>query len=278
MQQQEQQYQQQEQQYQPQQNQEPQSKEEQITHLFLTFVTNLIKKGGSAMIHLLGDFFGVNVENKEPDQLIDEFNARLRDPEMQLKLLQMIQGLVQVVSPALKEAINEAIQIFGDMLAKMGQQAIKVGVDVAETAPIVGEVIAGVKAVFDIARAFIAGTSAMANTATVGFNTASKIKEGLDKPFPQIPEPKFNPEFNLEQQQPEQQQQQPQYLQQGGKKQYQKLKKIQENTLNRISNAVQEFNGTRKANKKRGSKMRMPKMNANSTRSRRNKLSRKLRR
>ena len=190
----------------------------------------------------------------------------------------MVQGLIQVVSPALKKVIDEAVKIFGDMLAKMGQQAIKVGVDVAETAPVVGEVIAGVKAVFDIARAFIAGTSAMANTATVGLNAVSEIKEGLDKPFPQIHEPEFNPEFNLEQQQQQQQQQQPQYMQLGGKKQYQKLKKMQENTLNRISNAVQEFNGTRKAHKKRGSKMRIPKMNTNSTRSRRNKASRKLRR
>jgi hypothetical protein len=229
------------------------------------------------MIHLLGDFFGVSVENQDPDQLIDEFNARLRDPEMQLKLLQMVQRLIQVVSPALKKVIDEAVKIFGDMLAKMGQQAIKVGVDVAETAPIGGEIIAGVKAVFDIARAFIAGTSAVANVASVGFNAVSEIKEGLDKPYPQIHEPEFNPEFNLEHQQ-QQQQHQPQYMQLGGKKQYQKLKKMQENTLNRISNAVQEFNGTRKAHKKRGSKMRIPKMNTNSTRSRRNKGSRKLRR
>ena len=71
------------------QDQYPQSKEEQITQLFFTFVTNLVKKGGSAMIHLLGDFLGVSVDNQDPDQLIDEFNARLRDPEMQLKLLQM---------------------------------------------------------------------------------------------------------------------------------------------------------------------------------------------
>ena len=235
------------------QHQDPpeEDKQEQLTQIFFTLVTNLVKKGGSAMIHLLGDFFQVSVDNTDPDELIDEFNAKIRDPEMQLKMLQFVQGINYAVSPALQEAINDAVRIFGDMLSKMAQQMVKVGTDVVETAPVVGEVVAGVKAIFDIARAVIAGVSATANTVTLGFNTANKIKHRLDNisemdyphPLQQISHMQSGYE------QGQQQQLQPQYI--GGKRltnEYKKMKKYQTNTIKRIAKAYEEYNGTRKKN------------------------------
>ena len=245
---------------QPQQfKQEPdelEDKQEQLTQMFFTLVTNLVKKGGSAMIHLLGDFFQVSVDNTDPDALIDEFNAKLRDPEMQLKLLQFVQGIDYAVSPALQEAIDEAVHIFGDTMTKMAQQLIKVGTDVVETAPVVGEVVAGVKAIFDVARAAIAGVSATANTVTLGFNTVDKIKHNLDNisemKYPEIKYPAMSYPHLMQQPQqqyPQQQQQQQQQI--GGKRlvnEYKKMKKCQTSTIKRIAKAYDDYHGTRKKN------------------------------
>lgn len=246
------------------QQQHPQINTEQLKQMFYTLTSNLVKKGGSKMIYLLGDFFGVSVENEDPETIIDQFNAKLKNPQMQLKLLIMVQSIIEVVNPALRVAIKEAVQIFGVMLQQMSQQAIKVGIDVSETTPIVGELIAGVKAIFDVARAAIAGVQATANLSTVGFNAANQINQGFKDKAQQ-----FNEKMqSLNSVEPSNRPINPPIY--GGKK-FNNLKKLQSNSMNRISNALKEFYGTRR--KKRGT--RIQKNNLTVTRSKRVKKTRK---
>lgn len=245
------------------QQQHSQINSEQLKQMFYTLTSNLVKKGGSKMIYLLGDFFGVSVENEDPETIIDQFNAKLQNPQMQLKLLIMVQSIIEVVNPALRVAIQEAVQIFGQMIQQMSQQAIKVGIDVSETTPIVGELIAGVKAIFDVARAAIAGVQATANLSTVGFNAANQINQGFKDKAQQ-----FNEKMqNLNSAEPFSPSNRPIY---GGKK-INNLKKLQHNSMTRVSNALKEFYGTRR--KRRST--RIQKNNSTSTRSKRSKKTRK---
>lgn len=212
-----------------------------LSNIFLILVTNLVKKGGSAMIHLLGRFFGVSVDNVDPDQIIDEFSAKLKDPDTQARFLEMIRQLMVVVSPALKEAIQQSVEIFQDALEKFFKSGILAAESAFGSLPVIGEMEEVVLTMLNTGRAIMAGINAVTNTATVGFNTVQNIKQGLSEPIP-IP------------------------TQVGGKK-IQGLKKLQTNSLKRISNAVREFQRTRRKNK-RISKMRIPKLNTTRSRKR----------
>lgn len=227
------------------------SSNDKLGGMFYIFISNLIEKGSSTLIHLLGWGLNVNVDTKDPDVLIDRLKEKLGDPKMQEKLLQLIQGLIVTTEPALKAASAEITQLIGDTIEKMSQQGIKVGWDIAGTIPVAGELIEGVKAMLDVFKAGVVGVEAAAKTSTLASETLKEVEEKIEEKAPLEPSLKNS---GLR----------------GGKnveKQYKSLKKIQLNTINRVSNAFQDFYGTRK--RRRGTKTRVPKINNNKTRSRR---------
>lgn len=238
---------------------------DELSSTFLMLVTNLVRKGGSAMIHLLGKFFGVSVDNVDPDQIIDEFNAKLQNPETQQKFLFMIQQLIDTTSPAIREAIQQSVEIFQEALEKFFRAGILAGESAVGSIPVIGEMEEAVLTMLNLGRAIMAGVNAATNTATVGINAAHNIKQGFDQNMQKIQEMQnvSQQPFNTGR---------PYTGQKGGKK-IQGLKKLQTNSLNRISNAVQEFQGTRKRRKLRGTKVRIPKLNT--TKSKRFKKTRK---
>lgn len=260
------------------------SKKEQVTQMFSTFVTNLAEKGETGIIKKLGDTLGVSVDTSNPDKLIDEFNSKLRNPEEQLKLLEMVQGIDVVAEPALKAAIDDTIKIFEDTSEKLGKQAIKVGVDVSETLPVVGEVIAGTKALLDVSRAGIAAADAVAEETNTAVKTVEEIKKNIQEkgeqlsalpskiqPNISIPTTNFRPNIqmptNLSMPTTTNIRQNIQIptskdvVSQIGGKKYKTLKKMQINAMKRISEAFQDFNGTRKKQKGKRTKTRIPKLN-----------------
>jgi len=224
---------------------------DKLSGMFYIFISNLIEKGSSTLIHLLGWGLNVNVDTEDPDILIDRFKEKLSDPKTQEKLLQLIQGLIVTTEPALKEASAEITQLLGDTIEKMSQQGIKVGWDIAGTIPVAGELIEGVKAMLDVFKAGVVGVEAAAKTSTLASETLKDVEEKIEEKAP------LEPSFKNS-------------VLRGGKnaeKQYKCLKKIQLNTINRVSNAFQDFYGTRK--RRKGTKTRIPRMNNNKTRTRR---------
>lgn len=217
--------------------------------MFYIFISNLIEKGSSTLIHLLGWGLDVNVDTEDPGALIDRFKDKLSDPKMQEKLLQLIQGLIVTTEPALKAASAEIIALMGDTIERMSQQGIKIGWDIAGTIPVAGELIEGVKAMLDVFKAGVVGVEAAAKTSTLASETLKDVEEKIEEKAPMsLKNSGLRGGKNVE-------------------KQYKSLKKIQLNTMNRVSNAFQEFYGTRK--RRRGTKTRVPKINNNKTRSRR---------
>lgn len=230
---------------------------DKLDGMFYIFISNLVEKGSSTLIHLLGWGLDVNVDTEDPDALIDRFKEKLSDPKMQEKLLQLIQGLIVTTEPALKAASAEIIALMGDTIERMEQQGIKVGWDIAGTIPVAGELIEGVKAMLDVFKAGVIGVEAAAKTSTLASETLKDVEEKIEEKAPLEPSSK-NPGLR------------------GGKiveKQYNSLKKIQLNTINRVSNAFKDFYGTRK--RRKGTKTRIPKMNNAKTKTRRYNYTRK---
>jgi uncharacterized protein (DUF697 family) len=232
----------------------------ELSNIFLTFVTNLIRKGGSTMIHLLGDFFGVSVDNVDPNQIIDEFNEKLQDPETREKFLIMMSRLIEVVSPPLKEAIQQASQIFGTALQTFLDKGMQATVNSVGAIPILGEAVEALRTMLNIVSMILGGANGVVQTARLGINTAKTVRSGLQENAQEMQDMSNIARTTY-----------PAYSG-GAEKKIKKIKKLQTNSLNRISNAVQEFQGTKKR-KHRGTKVRIPKLNT--TKSNRFKKTRK---
>lgn len=232
----------------------------ELSNMFLTLVTNLVRKGGSTMIHLLGDFFGVSVDNVDPNQIIDEFNEKLQDPETQQRFLIMMSRLIEVVSPPLKEAIEQASQIFGTALQTFIDKGMQATVNSVGAIPILGEAVEALRTMLNIVSMILGGAKGVAQTARLGINTAKTVRSGLQE--------------NAQEMQDMSDRARNPYPTYGGgaEKKLKNMKKLQTNSLNRISNAVQEFQGT-KRRKHHGTKVRIPKINT--TKSNRFKKTRK---
>ena len=227
------------------------SKDVKLQDEFLTLIENLAEKGEDNAIHLLGNTLGVSVENKTPDQLVDEFNAAANNPETRKKLLQMTEGLIAISKKPLEEATTEAATLIGNTVDKEGKQAIKVGWDLAGSIPLAGEAIEAVKTVLDTFRAGEVAVDAAAQGVTVASTPVKEIENALTHPGVPVNTP---------------------ILSRGGgaatEKQYNQYKKLQLNAANRLSQSFQGFYGTRK--RRKGSKKRGPKIHMK-TRTRRTK-------
>ena len=229
----------------------------ELSNMFLTLVTNLVRKGGSTMIHLLGDFFGVSVDNVDPNQIIDEFNKKLQDPETQQRFLIMMSRLIEVVSPPLKEAIQQASQIFGTALQTFLDKGMQAAVNSVGAIPILGEAVEALRTMLNIVSMILGGANGVAQTARLGINTAKTVRSGLQENAQEMQDLSNSATPPMDG---------------GAEKKLKNMKKMQTNSLNRISNAVQEFQGT-KRRKYRGTKVRIPKLNT--TKSNRFKKTRK---
>jgi len=220
------------------QNQDPLG---EITNMFFTLLKNLLQKGGRTMLELIGGFLGVSVDTDDPDQLMDEFNKKLSDPETQLKFLIFIKGLILVVTPPLQLAISESVTIFSEMFEKFANNAVQIGLNLIGTVPGIGEVLEAIRAFLNGVRMVIAGANAAVRVGEVGFQTINDVTsniQNLDKATMTLLDASETAKI---------QEQNQKALQQGGlrtsRKHFQKLKRLQMNTVNRITHALKKFRG-----------------------------------
>jgi hypothetical protein len=213
---------------------------------FDNLISNLEKKGEVEAIELLQKITGAN--NPDPQQILEKLYIESKDPAEQQKLLETVENIVNAAEPALNEVTNETTQIVGDAADKIGKKGISVGWDIVGTLPVVGELSEGLKTFLDVTRAAETAADAAANVVKTDANAVKSVESNLKNPNPIV-----------------QQEAGGKKAQRNMGKKINNLKKIQSNSLNRIANAVKEFQGTRKR-KNRGTKSKMPLLKMNSTR------------
>jgi hypothetical protein len=220
------------------------SNTDELKQQFLNLITNLARAGESNAINFLGRMLNVPVTTIAPNQLIDAFNKALNNPEEQAKALQTVKELFYVLTPALKEASQQSAQIFGDTLQKFSSQGMSAAANIIGMLPVIGEGEEALRVIKNFIDAGETGAAAAASLSKIGADTASKISEQVKNVqnmtnvgvqnvgqsfYDAIPNKPI----------------------QGGKR-FNQYKKLQTNSLNRISNALKQFHGSRK--KKRGTK------------------------
>ena len=89
--------------------------------------------------------------------------------------------IVEAAKPAAKKAFYNAIEIMTEASTKMGQSAVKVGLDVAGIVPVVGEIIEGVRVVDDVVKAAQASIIAAADMVETGSDAVADSLENYKK-------------------------------------------------------------------------------------------------
>jgi hypothetical protein len=232
----------------------------EIKQQFMNLITNLVHAGESNAIGFLGGMLNVPVNAIAPNQLIDAFNQALNNPEEQAKALQTVKELFYVLTPALKEASQQSAQIFGDTLQKFSSEGMSATANIIGMLPVIGEGEEALRVIKNFIDAGLIGADTAARLSKIGADTASKISEQIKNVQNLTNAGVGQSIYNAIPNKPIQ----------GGKK-FNQYKKLQTNSLNRISHVLKEFRGTRR--KKRGTKSRSQKQN--STRSKRFKKTRR---
>jgi hypothetical protein len=220
---------------------------DELKQKFMNLIENLVRGGESNAILFLGRILNVPVNSIAPNQLIDAFNKALNNPEEQAKALQTVKELFYVLTPAIKEASQQSAEIFGDTLQKFSSQGMSAAANIIGMLPVIGESEEALRVIKNFIDAGETGAAAAARLSKIGADTANKISEqvknvqnisnvGVQKLssagqsfYDAIPNKPI----------------------QGGKR-FNQYKKLQTNSLNRISNALKQFQSTRR--KKRGTK------------------------
>ena len=119
---------------------------------------------------------------------LTEINEILKDPATQEKIGELVKILrekgeiiVEAAKPAAKKAFYNAIEIMTEASTKMGQSAVKVGLDVAGIVPVVGEIIEGVRVVDDVVKAAQASIIAAADMVETGSDAVADSLENYKK-------------------------------------------------------------------------------------------------
>uniref|UniRef100_A0A6C0BAI0 Uncharacterized protein n=1 Tax=viral metagenome TaxID=1070528 RepID=A0A6C0BAI0_9ZZZZ len=245
-------------------NQATQSlKDAKLKTEFSTLIGNLAEKGEDKAIHLLGNTLGVSVEGKTPDQLIDDLNAAVENPETQQKVLEFTDNLIKISKKPLEEASTEAAVLFGNTVDEEGKQAVKVIWDLAGAIPVVGEGVELFKTGKDIIDTGINLVQSGESAIKIANEPVEKVEQEInDAAAAQVAQ-----ELTTTSNTPILSQNR---LRGGAptEKQYNQYKKLQLNAANRLSQSFQGFYGTRK--RRKGSRKRGPKIHVK-TRTRRTK-------
>jgi len=235
---------------------------DELKQKFMNLITNLARAGESNAILFLGRILNVPVNSIAPNQLIDSFNNALNNPEEQEKALQTVKELFYVLTPAIKEASQQSAEIFGDTLQKFSSQGLSAAANIIGMLPVIGESEEALRVIKNFIDAGETGVAAAARLSKIGADTANKISEQV-KNVQNIGVQKLSSAgqsfYDAIPNKPIQ----------GGKR-FNQYKKLQTNSLNRISNALKQFHGSRK--KKRGTKHPQK---SNGTRSKRFKKTRR---
>jgi hypothetical protein len=143
-------------------------------------------------IEHLGILLGVDLSNTQSiNEKLNQIKIALADPKNKEKVKEIVSEAAKVgavaiesASPFIKPLVDKTVELGSDALTKMGEAAVKIGLNTAEEIPGVGVVIGTVRSLSNAGEAFAAATNAASEVVTTtsdSINAATKNFERLMK-------------------------------------------------------------------------------------------------
>ena len=140
----------------------------------------------------VGNLLGVDLsDSQNTGEKLEEIKTALSDPKNKEKVKEIISEaadvgavVVEAASPFIKPLVEKSIDVGSVALSKMGESAVKIGLNTAEEIPGVGVLIGTVRSLSNAGEAVMAATNAAGEVVTASsdsINAATKNFERLIK-------------------------------------------------------------------------------------------------
>lgn len=167
-----------------------QQEQEQKNHSHIVQdALNVSKELTANFIQNVGNKLGININNPTQfNQIVDNINHTLTNPETKAKMKEMIansaqtgKDLMTAASPFLEPLIQKAIEETTKASSKIGESAVKIGLNTAEEIPGVGVVIGTVRSLSNAGEAITAATNAISEITTAYADTANATAKNWER-------------------------------------------------------------------------------------------------
>jgi len=132
----------------------------------------------SSAINSISKIVGVDITNKTAvNNSLDKIYQELKDPEIRSKITKILNES----QPIINDFVKTASMAVEESVGKVGENAIKIGLNVAEEVPGLGVVIGTIRSADNLVQAGEAAVNAGSQIITKGSDAVNQISQNIDK-------------------------------------------------------------------------------------------------
>jgi hypothetical protein len=140
-------------------------------------------------IERMGTLLGVDLSNSQNvNEKLTQIKIALADPKNKEKVKEIVSEAAKVgalaleaASPFIQPLVNKSIAVGSEAMSKMGEAAVKIGLNTAEEIPGVGVVIGTVRSLSNAGEAFAAASSAASEVVTASSDTINAATKNFER-------------------------------------------------------------------------------------------------
>ena len=140
-------------------------------------------------IENLGILLGVDLSNSQSiNEKLTQIKIALADPKNKEKVKEIVSEAAKVgavaieaASPFIKPLVDKTVELGSDALSKMGEAAVKIGLNTAEEIPGVGVVIGTVRSLSNASEALLATSNSVSEIVTASSDTINAATKNFER-------------------------------------------------------------------------------------------------
>jgi hypothetical protein len=137
----------------------------------------------------LGTLLGINFsDSRSVNEKLDQIKLALADPKNKEKIKDIVSEAakvgaiaVEAASPFIQPLVNKSIAVGSEAMSKIGEAAVKIGLNTAEEIPGVGIVIGTVRSLSNAGEAIAAASSAASEVVTASSDTINAATKNFER-------------------------------------------------------------------------------------------------
>jgi hypothetical protein len=140
-------------------------------------------------IEHIGTIFNINFsDSADVSKKLQQIKIALADPRNKEKIREIFSEAAKVgvialeaADPFIQPLVNKSIKVGSEALSKIGESAVKIGLNTAEEIPILGVVIGIIRSLSNAGEAFFAVTNAASEMLTISSDSLNGAKQNYER-------------------------------------------------------------------------------------------------
>lgn len=172
-----------------QERKDTQQKQQQSRTEILNDTANLVKGASINALLNIGNQLGIDIsDSKSISDKLTEINQAITNPANREKMKEIVQNtaeyaglMVEAAQPFIKPLVDTTMKASTEAASKIGESAVKIGLNTAEEIPGVGVLIGTIRSLSNAGEALTAATNAAGEVVTSASDTMNATAQNFDK-------------------------------------------------------------------------------------------------